>query len=289
MTFAHEAHTPAVAELGILRQVFSHDDIEAGIEQLTHGLSIFFQSHITVSRGGGDQSYENIPTGAQTEWLDIAGESVGFIFLRDQPLSPAQRQHARLIIDMAGFWFDAVSEVHRLQSEIEQSANLDPLTRLANGRYFSEALRTAIVKASRSEEIIALLHIDLIGFKQINEQLGDEIGDELLFALAERMKRSVRGEDVVARIGPDEFLVMLYNVGTPENISGVVERFENALADPPIPTKLWRGARIGISVYPLDSDHHVSLMSQAQKAILSTKDSREAVHAYYNELPMESR
>jgi diguanylate cyclase (GGDEF)-like protein len=289
MTFATEAHTPAVAELGILRQVFSHDDIERGIEELAHGLSIFFQAHIKLSQGGSDENYDHIPTGAQTEWLSIDGNSVGFVFLRDQPLSPAQRQHARLLIDMAGFWFDAVAEVHRLQRVLGQSTSLDPLTRLSNSRNFAEVLRGAIDRAKRNEQIIALLHIDLIGFKQINEQLGDEIGDELLFSVAERMKRSVRSEDLVARVGPDEFLVMLYNVGNPENISKVVERFENALAEPPIPTKLWKGARIGISIYPLDSDHYVSLISKAHRAELSTKDSLEAVHAYYSELPIESR
>lgn len=289
MSFAAEAHTPAVAELEILRQVFSHDSIERGIEQLAHDLSIFFQSHVTVSGSGDEQSFEEIPTGAQTEWLSVDGASYGFVFVRDQPLSPAQRQHARLIIDLAGYWFGAVSEVHRLQSDLEKSASVDPLTRLANSRYFSEVLKDTIARAERENTLVALLHIDLIGFKRINEELGDEIGDELLFSLAERMKRLVRSEDLVGRLGPDEFTVMLYNVGSPENVSRIVERFQNMLTEPPIPTKLWRGARVGIAMYPLDADHHLLLSTRAYRAVLSTKDSNEAVHAYYGELPMELR
>lgn len=289
MTFANEPHTPAVAELGILRQVFSHDNIQEGIKELAHGLGVFFQSHITLTQGGEDPEYASIPTGAQTEWLDVAGESVGFVFVRDIPLSPAQRQHARLIIDMAGFWFDAVGEVHRLQRELEQSAHQDALTRLSNSRNFSEVLRNAVARARRNEHLIALLHIDLIGFKKINEALGDEIGDELLFALSERMKRSLHSDDLVARVGPDEFTVMLYNIGHPDNIAQIVERFENALADPPIPTNLWKGARIGIAIYPLDGETHSDLLESAEKAVLSVKESTEAVHAYFSELPEDFR
>jgi diguanylate cyclase (GGDEF)-like protein len=289
MTFTAEAHTPAVAELEILRQVFSHDSIEQGIEQLAHDLSIFFQSHITVSTGRDKQSFKEIPAGAQTEWLSIDGASYGFVFVRDLPLSPAQRQHARLIIDLAGYWFSAVSEVHRLQGTLERSTCVDPLTRLANSRYFSEVLKDTIARAAQESTLVALMHIDLIGFKRINEELGDEIGDELLFSLAERMKRLIRSEDLVGRLGPDEFTVMLYNVGSPENVSRIVERFQNMLMEPPIPTKLWRGARVGIAMYPLDADHHLLLSKRAHLAVLSTKDSNEAVHAYYSELPMELR
>jgi diguanylate cyclase (GGDEF)-like protein len=289
MTFVNEPHTPAVAELGILRQVFSHDNIQQGVEELAHGLGVFFQSHVNLSRGVDDPQYGNIPTGAQTEWLNVAGESVGFVFVRDIPLSPAQRQHARLIIDMAGFWFDAVSEVHRLHHELEQSAHQDALTRLPNSRNFSEALRNAVVRAQRNEHLIALLHIDLIGFKKINDELGDEIGDELLFALSERMKLSLHDNDLVARVGPDEFAVLLYNIGHPDNIAQIVERFENVLADAPIPTNLWKGARIGIGIYPLDGETHSDLLASAEKAVLSIKQSTEAAHAYYSELPEDFR
>jgi len=289
MTFVNEPHTPAVAELGILRQVFSHDNIQQGVEELAHSLGVLFQSHISLSKGGDDPDYGNIPTGAQIEWLDVAGESVGFVFIREIPLSPAQRQHARLIIDMAGFWFDAVSELHRLQHELEQSAHQDALTHLPNSRNFSEVLSDAITRAQRHEHLIALLHIDLIGFKKINDALGDDIGDELLFALSERMKLSLHDNDLVARLGPDEFAVMLYDIGHPDNIAQIVERFENALADPPIPTTLWKGARIGIAIYPLDAENHNALLESAEKAVRSVKESTEAVHAYFSELPEDFR
>lgn len=281
--------TSAIAEISILRSVFSEHSISDGLDQLAGGLGIFFQAHVQWAALGDTESTSQVSSGAQTEWLEIDGQPYSIIFLRDTPLTTAQRQHARSLIELSGRWFDALAEVNRLKTQVDNATHIDPLTRLANTRYFLETLRQSVARSERSNLMLAVLHIDLIGFKAINEALGDEIGDELLFSLSEQMRRLVRTDDLVARHGPDEFLILLNHVGNQDNVSRIVERFGNSLISAPIPTTLWKGARIGIALYPFDGDQAENLLEAARIAVLSTKEFQEAVHAYYHELPVDAR
>ncbi len=284
-----ESLTPSHLELNLLQKVVSEHGLEAGLDSLCLGLSTLIHCQVRVAVIDPDGQLETPPAGSQTEWLEVQGHSYGLFIIRDEPLSPNERQHARLLIDISERWLNAVAEIKRLEDELSQTSRVDPLTRLANRRYFEESLRQSIARSSRSGQMLACMHIDLIGFKKVNEALGEEIGDELLFALAESMQRLVRADDVVGRIGADEFAVLLNNVGTPDNVAIIVERFQSMLATPPIPTNLWRGARIGISIFPLDGQSEVSLLDAAAVALNSTKSSQEAVHAYYHELPANER
>ncbi len=281
--------TPSYAELNLLLRVVSEHGQEGGLDALCAGLSNLFHCQVRVAALDPDGQLESPPVGSQTEWLEVQGHSYGLFIIREQPLSPNEREHARILIDIAERWLNAVSEIKRLEDELNQTSRIDPLTRLANRRYFEESLRQSIARSARSGQMLACLHIDLIGFKKVNETLGEEIGDELLFSLSESMQRLVRADDVIGRIGADEFAVLLNNVGTPDNVAIIVDRFQSMLASPPIPTDLWRGARIGISIFPLDGQTDTALLDAAAVALNSTKSSQEAVHAYYHELPASER
>jgi diguanylate cyclase (GGDEF)-like protein len=281
--------TPSYAELNLLLRVVSEHGQEGGLDALCAGLSNLFHCQVRVAALDPDGQLESPPVGSQTEWLEVQGHSYGLFIIREQPLSPNEREHARILIDIAERWLNAVSEIKRLEDELGQTSRIDPLTRLANRRYFEESLRQSIARSARSGQMLACLHIDLIGFKKVNETLGEEIGDELLFSLSESMQRLVRADDVIGRIGADEFAVLLNNVGTPDNVAIIVDRFQSMLASPPIPTDLWRGARIGISIFPLDGQTDTALLDAAAVALNSTKSSQEAVHAYYHELPASER
>jgi diguanylate cyclase (GGDEF)-like protein/PAS domain S-box-containing protein len=97
----------------------------------------------------------------------------------------------------------------RAEDEIEQLAYFDPLTQLPNRRYFKERLDAAVALAQRREAAGALLYLDLDHFKKINDTLGHSVGDLLLIEASARIKALLRQEDVVARIGGDEFVIML--------------------------------------------------------------------------------
>ncbi|MFZ9723627.1 MAG: diguanylate cyclase domain-containing protein [Burkholderiaceae bacterium] len=281
--------TSAHVELDLLQKVVSEHGLEAGLESLCLGLSGLFHCQVRVAVLDPDGQLETPPAGSQTEWLEVQGHSYGLFIIRDQPLSPNEREHARILIDISERWLNAVSEIKRLEDELSQTSRVDPLTRLANRRYFEESLRQSIARSARSGQMLACMHIDLIGFKKVNETLGEDIGDEMLFALAESMQRLVRADDVIGRIGADEFAVLLNNVGTPDNVAIIVDRFQSMLSIPPIPTDLWKGARIGISIFPLDGQTEAGLLDSAAVALNSTKSSQEAVHAYYHELPASER
>jgi diguanylate cyclase (GGDEF)-like protein len=281
--------TPSHSELELLQNVVSEHGLDAGLDALCLGLSNLFHCQVRIAVLDPDGQLETPPAGSQTEWLEVQGHSYGLFIVRDEPLSPNEREHARLLIDIAERWLNAVSEIKRLEDELSQTSRIDPLTRLANRRYFEESLRQSIARSARAGQMLACMHIDLIGFKKVNEALGEEIGDELLFALAESMQRLVRADDVIGRIGADEFTVLLNNVGTPDNVAVIVDRFQSMLATPPIPTDLWKGARIGISIFPLDGQTETGLLDAAAVALNSTKSSQEAVHAYYHELPINER
>jgi diguanylate cyclase (GGDEF)-like protein len=284
-----ESLTPSHLELNLLQKVVSEHGLEAGLDSLCLGLSTLFHCQVRVAVIDPDGQLETPPAGSQTEWLEVQGHSYGLFVIRDEPLSPNERECARILIDISERWLNAVAEIKRLEDELSQTSRVDPLTRLANRRYFEESLRQSIAHSSRSGQMLACMHIDLIGFKKVNEALGDEIGDELLFALAESMQRLVRADDVVGRITADEFLVLLSNVTTPDQIADIVEQFQSVLSIPPIPTELWKGARIGISIFPLDGQTEANLITTAGIALQSIKLSQESVHAYYHELPEDQR
>lgn len=289
MTNAADPEAPTLAELMILRQVFSEDSAPKALNQLALGLSMVFNARVECTPSGTADNADNVIEGSFEEWTEIGGESVMIRILRENPLPVSHREHIRLIIQLASKWFDSLEEKERLKQAIDRSTHIDALTGLANGRYFKEMLTRSVARSERSNQMLAVMHIDLIGFQRINEQLGEEIGDELLFALSEQLKRLVRTDDFVARLGPDEFAVLLNNVGSQENVSRIVERFENCLAPPPIPTALWNGARIGIASFPLDGNDAETIMRAALVALKSTKNSAYSVHAYFNELPLDAQ
>ena len=280
---------PSLAELDLLQNVVREHGLEAGLEALCLGLSNLFHCQVRIAALDPDGQFETPSPGSQTEWLEVQGHSYGLFIIRSEPLSPNEREHARILIGISERWLNAVSEIKRLEDELSQTSRIDPLTRLANRRYFEESLRQSISRSTRSGHMLACMYVDLIGFKKVNEALGEEIGDEMLFALAENMQRLVRSDDVVGRIGADEFAVLLNAVGTPDNVALIVDRFQSMLATPPIPTDLWKGARIGISIFPLDAQTEAGLLDAAAVALNSTKSSQEAVHAYYHELPANER
>lgn len=167
-----------------------------------------------------------------------------------------------------------ITERKAYQAQIEQQANYDTLTGLANRSLLNERLQHAIASASGYDTRLAVVFVDLDRFKYINDSLGHHVGDELLRAMAERLKRNVRESDTVARLGGDEFVLLINGHQDPEAVAVVLERMLSDISQP------WRSAQgdfnvtcsIGVALYPDDGRTAEVLLKHADSAMYRAKE-----------------
>ena len=128
-----------------------------------------------------------------------------------------------------------ITESKRLQANLRRLALQDPLTGLANRTLLDDRLRVALARAGRHGSLTGVLFLDLDGFKAINDRHGHHVGDELLKAIAGRLRAVLRPADVVARLGGDEFVAVCEEIGGLEEAHAIASRVEVAIAEP-VPT-----------------------------------------------------
>ncbi len=156
--------------------------------------------------------------------------------------------------------------------EMENRAHHDVLTGLANRRYFIEGLKLRILRCQRYGNQTALLFLDVDGLKQVNDDYGHQAGDVLLAKLAEILKNNIRASDMVARIGGDEFAILLDNVG-PKGVEQKVASLLTLIEEAEIEygqSRLDLSAAIGHCFVGPD-DHVDDLMSRADAAMYREK------------------
>jgi PAS domain S-box-containing protein len=128
--------------------------------------------------------------------------------------------------------FADMTAVRKAEDELQRLAHYDPVTDLPNRLLAVDRLEHALERAARRKGRVALLFVDLDHFKRINDTLGHDAGDELLRAIAQRMRECVRAEDTVARFGGDEFLVLLEDVGRSEDVGRIANKMLAAISQP---------------------------------------------------------
>ena len=156
---------------------------------------------------------------------------------------------------------------------LEELALNDPLTGLANRRLLTDRMAMALVHARRNNSAMAVVYLDLDGFKQINDTLGHGVGDILLKMVAERLLATVRAEDTVARPGGDEFILALWHVSGSDYAATVAARAIEALAQPydiegHVVTIT---ASAGVSIYPDHGEDEETLLKSADLALYAAK------------------
>ena len=168
-----------------------------------------------------------------------------------------------------------VTEQKQAEERIQHLAHHDSLTGLPNRMLFNDRLGQAIVLAKRDALRFALLYLDLDKFKPVNDTLGHNAGDELLHSVADRIRLQLRESDIVARVGVDEFAVILLDVNSRENVAAVAEKIIAALAKPfQLQGQARRvdiGTSIGIAVYPDDAQDHETLIKLADATMYKAK------------------
>lgn len=187
------------------------------------------------------------------------------------------------VINYVGVFAD-ISEIKQSQNNLNKLVNHDPLTGLPNRRLFNELMAHAIKRAEREQNQIALLFIDLDRFKAINDSLGHQVGDKLLYEVSKRINHAVRESDAVARLGGDEFLVMMDLLRDTEDAAMVAKKVIHTLQSEFIidGRELFIGASIGIAVYPQDGHDVDSLIKAADIAMYQVKNKGKNNYCFYS-------
>mgnify|MGYP000908259681 CR=1 FL=1 len=172
--------------------------------------------------------------------------------------------------------YQDVTEANRLketQQRLEHMAHYDALTHLPNRALLDDRLNQALAVARRNATMLAVCHLDLDNFKSINETYGNSIGDVLLKEVGSRIKNSLRGGDTIARIGGDEFVLLLGEIETPKELEQTLARILGIVAAPFTASghKLQVSASIGVTVAPTDGSDPDTLLRHADQAMYAAK------------------
>lgn len=264
--FLADTSLPNLGEQGYRYQLWraSHNDRDIFAGEMEQPLAGLTATH-TITLPG------------QTWHLDI-----GF-------LNPPSHMPGRYLSLITGFLASAVGsfllfqlllvpqrlriEVQRKTAQLEHLAYYDPLTNLANRKFFMEQLEQAVSSGKRSERGFALMFIDLDGFKHINDTLGHAEGDKLLQQIAHNLRSSLRESDIVARLGGDEFTVLSLDTTDEFQALAVAEKLLGALSTPVTLShqQITASGSIGITLFPDDGTSSSELMQNADLAMYKAK------------------
>ena len=213
--------------------------------------------------------------GAGEHWLHIRGEMI--------LLPNAQRELVGAIQD--------ITEAKAADKLIEYQANYDALTGLANRSLLRDRLDSALAMSRRASTKLAVLFIDLDNFKSVNDNLGHDVGDEVLVEAARRIKSCVREVDTVARYSGDEFIVVLRDVFSESAVCRIVDEIVISVGEPfKLKThQVYCGASLGISFFPDDAADSETLIIKADQAMYEVKKSgRNGWQFYTQEMQRKS-
>ncbi len=202
-------------------------------------------------------------------------EAVG---IQDQRVPDSRVRETR---DLVTAFEEMRREVARRRQHLDYLAHHDALTRLPNRVYFKDRLTRAINQARRNQGKVALLFLDLDNFKQINDSLGHQAGDDLLITVAGRLKKLLRSGDTVARLGGDEFAILLEKIEGKRQARAIARRILDTLGEPVQlqGQSFHLSASLGIAMAPHDDEDPDALIRDADSAMYEAK--RRGKNAYH--------
>ena len=221
----------------------------------------FWQGEVCNRRKDGSTYYEWLTVSSQ---YDHNGELEAFVSL-----------------------FSDITKKKQADDKIYNQANYDKLTGLANRNLFNNRFNQCIELAEREQKKVALMYIDLDGFKHINDSLGHSAGDLLLTEAASRLQHSVRKSDTVTRLGGDEFAIIMTNNESIYSVEKVANSILQLIAQPYILNNKvgYVTASIGVTFYPDDGADVETLLRKADSAMYKSKESgRNTVHFFTKEM-----
>ena len=182
--------------------------------------------------------------------------------------------------------FTDISRMKQSEAQLEHLAHHDPLTNLPNRLLLFSRLEHATERAKRDGSKGAVLFLDLDRFKNVNDSLGHPAGDELLRLVSDRLKQRLRDSDTLARMGGDEFVVLLEAIPSPQHAGMVAQFLIDAMLEPFILStghKLYTGTSVGISVFPHDSHDASQVIRNADAALYVAKSAGRNTFRFYTQ------
>ncbi len=176
-----------------------------------------------------------------------------------------------------------LEELRDRERKLEYQAYHDALTHLPNRELLRDRLEHAIQKSRRNGHLLGVLFIDLDHFKEINDSLGHEVGDQVLQISAERFRAQLRAEDTLARLGGDEFTVVLEDLNHAEEAARIARKLIMAAREPIVVQghRLFVDASVGISFYPHDGTEVLALLRNADAAMYRAKREGRGMYHFY--------
>ncbi len=168
----------------------------------------------------------------------------------------------------------STKQIHRIHDDLENIASYDELTGLVNRRVFEERFQHEVEKAAATAQQLALLYLDLDGFKAVNDTRGHAAGDRVLQLVSKRFQQLVRDVDLVGRMGGDEFAIVLSSIHADEQATVVAQRIVESTSQPmrlEEGVEVNIGTSIGVALYPQHGSNHEVLMRQADQAMYVAK------------------
>ena len=195
------------------------------------------------------------------------------------PILDAQGQVAGAVLV-----FRDVTEKRELERRLAHQARFDYLTQIPNRVLFHDRLRQTLEHSRREGTPLALLYMDLDGFKEINDTLGHEAGDRVLMEVANRLKQGIRKEDTVARMGGDEFTVIIAGYDSSDSVLSSVQRIIQELSAPMRigGMDIILSASVGVAVYPRDGQDPSDLLRNADIAMYKAKERRSNAVEFFS-------
>lgn len=187
-----------------------------------------------------------------------------------------ERQHEQLKRE--------IEERKQYEARIEYLATHDALTNLANRNLLGDRVAQAMAHARRDGLLLAVLFLDLDRFKSINDSFGHELGDALLLEVSNRLKQVVRDGDTVARQGGDEFIILLTDIASPQDVLAVAHKIFHAFSTPFMirGRELFITTSIGATIYPDDGEDMPSLLRNADTAMYLAKEEQGNTFQFYS-------
>ncbi len=175
-------------------------------------------------------------------------------------------------------------DLQRSRKHLEYISYHDALTDLPNRRFFSIKLNRALEMAKTYKKKVAVLFLDLDQFKQVNDTLGHNVGDELLVSVAHRLSQSLNNNDTLARIGGDEFNILIENVEDIKDVEAIVQALIHNFQESFVfgEYEISSTVSIGISIYPDDGQDIVSLIKNADLAMYKAKDMGRNNYSFFS-------
>ncbi|MBZ0070720.1 MAG: EAL domain-containing protein [Gammaproteobacteria bacterium] len=206
----------------------------------------------------------------------------GDIYYEEKTISPVRDPLSGEITHYVSTGKD-ISERMQTQQRLDHLAHHDPLTDLPNRLLLSNRLTRAMARAARHGRQLAVLFLDLDRFKQINDTLGHGAGDRLLRAVASRLEKCLRQGDTVARMGGDEFAILLEDIARNDDVLPILDKIMAAMHNPVglEGYEFFLSFSIGISLYPQDGEHADILLRNADTAMYRAKADGRSGFCFY--------